>query len=84
MFERGLKGHLVQPWTLCQTVMGDTEMTQGVSEELSSTADREVQGKDLRPGHPSFLPSEQSNLRQDTFWVLVPFSVNINFQRTET
>ena len=83
MFERGLKGHLVQPWTLCQTVMGDTEMTQGVSEELSSTADREVQGKDLRPGHPSLLPSEQSNLRQDTFWVLVPFSVNINFQRTE-
>lgn len=64
MFGRGLKGHLVQPWTLCQTVMGDTEMTQGVSEELSSTADREVQGKDLRPGHPSLLPSEQSNLRQ--------------------
>ena len=60
-------------------------MTQGVSEELSSTADREVQGKDLRPGHPSLLPSEQSNLRQSqaTFWVLVPFSVNINFQQTE-
>ena len=80
MFARGLKGHLVQPWTLCrQSWEGhwDTEMTQGVSEDLSLTADR-CRGKTSGLSTSPCCPVSRA-----TLWVLVPFSVNMNLQWTE-
>ena len=65
MFGRSLKRSLGATLYLVQAVMGGSlghRMMQGVSEQLSSTGDREVQGKDLRGGSQSLLPNEQSNL----------------------